>query len=126
MRHMRRPAVPTTAMLNLARAIEARASPGLIATRWRGKRLVVTGAETAKGPARIVYLELKVHGEMGDFEVRSKVGKHWRRLAKAVMYQGIVASGPARLALWCRECAAGGLWDGAPGPATGVIDLPVW
>ena len=113
-------------MLALARAIEARASPGLISTRWRGKRLVVTGAETAKGPPRIVYLELKVHGEMEDFEVKSKVGRHWRRLPKAVMYQGIVAAGPARLALWCRECKAGNLWDGAPGPATGTIDLPVW
>ena len=109
-------------MLALARAIEAR-GPSQIATRWRGKRLVVTGT-TKSGGERVVYLELKVHGQMDDFEVRSKVSRTWPNLPKAVMYEGIVSAGPERLKLWLSECRAQGQWSGAPGKVSGAVNLP--
>lgn len=95
----------------------------MIATRWRGKRLVVTG-HTKSGHQRIVYLELRQHGQMDDFEVRSKVSRTWPNLPKAVMYEGMRAAGPERFALWVSECKAHQQWDGGPGKVSGAVNLP--
>lgn len=75
--------------------------------------MVVVGL-TESGAERTVYLELNVHGDLEDWEVRAKVSRIWPRLPRLVMYEGYKAISAEKADEWVRACELAGVDAGAP------------
>ncbi len=102
---------PNEAMRELAAAIEARA-PGAIATRWRGRRLVVEGR--ARGGVTRCYINFENPFRLVWNEVKFRAGQRWPNLEKAVRWELLSRVNPQLLADVRRTAAAAGEWDGNP------------